>query len=247
MAEHFDPLETRDPEARERALLAALPAQVANAKKHAPGFARILADVDPATITSRAALAKLPVTRKSELVELQKSAPPFGGLNATAPGKLARIFMSPGPIFDPEARREDYWRMARPLFAAGFRAGEIVHNCFAYHFTPAGSMLEGGALKLGCAVVPAGIGQTELQVQAIAALRPDGYVGTPSFLKIIVEKAVELGTDISSLKKALVVGRAVPAEPARLAEGARHRGLPDLRERRCRQHRLRDAGPAKVW
>jgi len=210
VADHFDALESRDPEVRERALMAALPAQVANAKKNAPGFTRILAGVDPASITSRAALAKLPVTRKSELVELQKSAPPFGGLNATAPGKLARIFMSPGPIFDPEARRDDYWRMARPLFAAGFRPGEIIHNCFAYHFTPAGSMLEGGAIKLGCAVVPAGIGQTELQVQAIAALRPDGYVGTPSFLKIIVEKAVELGTDISSLKKALVSAEPFP-------------------------------------
>jgi phenylacetate-CoA ligase len=210
MTAHYDALETRDPEARERALMAALPGQVAHAKRNAPGFARILADVDPAAITSRAALALLPVTRKSELVALQKAAAPFGGLNATKPGELSRIFMSPGPIFDPEGRREDYWRMARPLFAAGFRPGEVIHNCFAYHFTPAGSMLEGGAIKLGCAVVPAGIGQTELQVQAIAALRPDGYVGTPSFLKIIVEKAVELGADISSLKKALVSAEPFP-------------------------------------
>jgi phenylacetate-CoA ligase len=210
MADHYDSLETRDPEERERALMAALPAQVEHAKSRAPGFARILADVDPRAVTSRAALARLPVTRKSELLERQKAAPPFGGLNATPPGHLARIFMSPGPIFDPEGRREDYWRMARPLFAAGFRPGDVIHNCFAYHFTPAGSMLEGGAMKLGCAVVPAGIGQTELQVQAIATLRPDGYVGTPSFLKIIVEKALEAGADIASLKKALVSAEPFP-------------------------------------
>ncbi len=210
MADHYDSLETRDPAERERALMAALPAQVEHAKARAPGFARVLADVEPREVTSRAALAKLPVTRKSELLERQRAAPPFGGLNATPPGHLARIFMSPGPIFDPEGRREDYWRMARPLFAAGFRPGEVIHNCFAYHFTPAGSMLEGGAMKLGCAVVPAGIGQTELQVQAIATLRPDGYVGTPSFLKIIVEKALETGADIASLKKALVSAEPFP-------------------------------------
>lgn len=208
--QHYDALETRDPEARERALLAALPGQVAHARANARGFASILAQVDPRDVTTRAALATLPVTRKSELLALQKGEPPFGGLNATAPGKLARIFMSPGPIFDPEGRREDYWRMARPLFAAGFRPGDVIHNCFAYHFTPAGSMLEGGATKLGCAVVPAGIGQTELQVQAIAALRPNGYVGTPSFLKIIVEKALELATDISSMSKALVSAEPFP-------------------------------------
>jgi phenylacetate-CoA ligase len=211
MTTHYDALEARDPEARERALLAALPAQVAHARAQAPGFARILAGVEPAGVTSRAALAQLPVTRKSDLLALQKDAPPFGGLNATPSGKLARIFMSPGPIFDPEGRREDYWRMARPLYAAGFRPGDVIHNCFAYHFTPAGSMLEGGALKLGCAVVPAGIGQTELQLQAIAALQPNGYVGTPSFLKIIVEKALESGADISSLKKGLVSAEALPA------------------------------------
>ena len=211
MTTHYDALEARDPEARERALLTALPAQVAHARAQAPGFARILAGVEPAGVTSRAALAQLPVTRKSDLLALQQAAPPFGGLNATPSGKLARIFMSPGPIFDPEGRREDYWRMARPLFAAGFRAGDVIHNCFAYHLTPAGSMLEGGALKLGCAVVPAGIGQTELQLQAIAALQPNGYVGTPSFLRILVEKALEAGADISSLKKGLVSAEALPA------------------------------------
>lgn len=206
----YDSLETRDPQQREEALLAALPKQVAHARERAPGFGRILADVDPRQITTREALARLPVTRKSDLLALQGSEPPFGGLNATPAGQLARIFMSPGPIFDPEGRRRDYWRMGRALHAAGFRAGDVIQNCFSYHFTPAASMLEGGAHALGCAVIPAGTGQTELQLQALAALRPAGYVGTPSFLRIIVEKAVELNADISSLKKALVSAEALP-------------------------------------
>lgn len=208
--DYYDPLETRDPQQREETLLAALPWQVARAKERAPGFARILADADPRQITTREILAKLPVTRKSELPALQKSQPPFGGLAATPAGQLARIFMSPGPIFDPEGRRKDYWRMGRALYAAGFRAGDVIQNCFSYHFTPAASMMEGGAHALGCAIIPAGTGQTELQLQALAALRPAGYAGTPSFLKIIVEKAIELGADISSLNKALVSAEALP-------------------------------------
>jgi phenylacetate-CoA ligase len=210
MSEHYDALESRDPAAREQALLAALPAQVAHAQQNAPGFARILAGVDARAITSRSALCGLPVTRKSGLHELQRAAPPFGGLNATPPGALARVFVSPGPIYDPEGRGADWWRMARPLFAAGFRAGDVLQNCFSYHLTPAGSMMEGGARALGCAVIPAGTGQTEQQVAAMAGLRPAGYVGTPSFLKIIVEKALELGADVSSVKRALVSGEALP-------------------------------------
>jgi len=211
MPDHYDALETRDPEARESALIAALPGHVKHAKKNAPAYARLLQDVEPREVVSRKRLAQLPVTRKSELKDLQSAMPPFGGLNATLPGKLARLFVSPGPINDPEGKREDYWRMARPLFAAGFRSGDILQNCFSYHFTPAGSMVEGGALKLGCAVIPAGVGQTEMQVQAIAALKPNGYVGTPSFLRIIVEKALETGADVSSLKKAMVSGEALPS------------------------------------
>ncbi|HYQ99259.1 MAG TPA: AMP-binding protein [Casimicrobiaceae bacterium] len=210
MIEHFDTLETRDPEIRERALLAALPRQLAHAKAHAPAFARILADVDPAAVTTRAALAKVPVTRKSELLELQKAARPFGGFAAFARGEPARIFASPGPLYEPEGRGADHWRLARALFAAGFRAGDLIHNTFSYHFTPAGSMLETGAHALGCTVVAAGTGQTEQQVRAIAELAPDGYVGTPSFLKIILEKADELGTRLPSLRKALVSGEAFP-------------------------------------
>ncbi len=203
MAEHYDALETRDPKERERALMAALPRQLGHAKANAPAFARILAGVDPREITSRKALAQLPVTRKSDLKALQQAAPPFGGLAATAPGQLARLYMSPGPIFDPEGRGADWWRMARPLFAAGIRPGDVVQNCFSYHFTPAASMLECGAHALGCAVVPAGTGQTEMQVQSMAELKPSAYVGTPSFLKIILEKAAELGADVSSVKRAV--------------------------------------------
>jgi phenylacetate-CoA ligase len=206
----YDTLETRDPETRETALLAALPRQIAHAKAQAPALAALLRDVDPASVRSRADLAKLPVLRKSELIERQKSAPPFGGLAAVPPAMLARVFMSPGPIFDPEGREGDYWRMARALFAAGFRAGDLIHNCFAYHLTPAGSMLETGAQALGCAVIPGGTGQTELQLKAIEHLRPQGYVGTPSFLRIILEKGRELGADLSSMKKALVSGEAFP-------------------------------------
>lgn len=210
MPEHYDALEIRDPEERERALMAALPGQITHAKRSAPGWARILAGVDPAAITDRSALAKLPVTRKSDLVALQKAERPFGGLNTTPVSQLGRIFVSPGPIYDPEGRGRDGWRTARALFAAGFRPGDLAVNTFAYHFTPAGSMLESGALALGCAVVPTGVGQTELQVATIADLRASAYIGTPSFLKLIVEKAVELKADIGSLRKAAVGAEYLP-------------------------------------
>jgi phenylacetate-CoA ligase len=219
-ADFYDTLETRDPEARERELLAALPRQIAHAKAHAPALAALLRDIEPESVRSRAHLAKLPVLRKSELIERQRRAPPFGGLAAVEPGALARVFMSPGPIYDPEGKARDYWRMARALFAAGFRAGDLIHNCFAYHLTPAGSMLETGAQALGCAVIPGGTGQTELQLKAIEHLRPQGYVGTPSFLRIILEKGRELGADLSSMKKALVSGEAFP--PALQKEIAGH-------------------------
>ncbi len=208
--EHFDTLETRTPELREREQLAALRRQVAHARAHAPAFAQRLADVDPESLTSRAALARLPVTRKSELLELQKASRPFGGVAATRWGAARRVFASPGPLYEPEGAAPDYWRLARALFAAGFRAGDLVHNCFSYHLAPAGSMLETGAHALGCTVFPGGTGQTELQVQAMAELAPAGYVGTPSFLKIILEKADEQGVALPSLTKALVSGEAFP-------------------------------------
>jgi phenylacetate-CoA ligase len=210
MTEHFDTLETRDPEVRERAQAAALPARIALAKGRTVAYAKILADVDPASITSRAALAQLPVIRKSDLLDLQKAARPFGGFATSRWGESPRVFASPGPIYEPDGAERDYWRLARALFAAGFRPGDLVHNCFAYHFTPAGSMLESGAHALGCTVFPGGTGQSEQQVQAMADLSPAGYVGTPSFLKIILDKADELGVALPTLKKALVSGEAFP-------------------------------------
>ncbi len=209
MSTLYDALESRDPSAREKDLLSALPALIARARQ-ASGWAAILKDVNPQDINSRAALAQLPVTRKSALKDMQKAALPFGGLTVTPVEKLSRIFMSPGPIFDPEGLGDDWWRYARPLHALGVRGGDLIQNCFAYHFTPAGLMVEGGAAKLGCPVIPAGIGQTEMQVQAMTLLRPKAYVGTPSFLKIIIEKAQEMGEDIRSVRYALVGAEALP-------------------------------------
>jgi len=206
----FDLSETRAPQAREAALMAALPAQIAHAKLNAPAFARILAGVDPAGVSSRQALAKLPVTRKSDLGDLQKALPPLGGLNATPVAKMAKLFVSPGPIYEPEGSALDWWRTARALHAAGLRAGDLVVNTLAYHFVPAGSMFESGAKAIGCTVVPAGTGQTEMQVSTIRDLRISSYVGTPSFLKLIVEKADEMKADISCLKKALVGAEYLP-------------------------------------
>ena len=214
MSTHFDALETRDPVQREAALLAALPNQVAHAKASARAFAQSLQSVDAASVNSRAALAKLPVIRKHELLEQQQAlrgTDIFGGFSAIAYGRaMPRIFASPGTIYEPEGARSDYWRMARAMFAAGFRENELIHNCFSYHFTPAGSMMETGAHALGCTVFAGGIGQTEQQVQAMAELKPAGYIGTPSFLKIIVEKAAEIGITLPSVRKALVSGEAFP-------------------------------------
>jgi len=207
---HFDSLETRAPEDRELQLFSELPALVAHAQTKSPYFAELLAGVDAKAVKSRKALATLPVTRKSRLVERQRKALPFGGLTTVACAELARIFASPGPIYEPEARRPDYWRAARALFAAGFRKGDIVHNSFSYHLTPAGAFFETGAHALGCAVVPGGVSQTELQLQTIADVRPNGYTGTPSFLRILLEKAAETGVNLGSISKALVSGEAFP-------------------------------------
>jgi phenylacetate-CoA ligase len=210
MSYHYDSLEIRDPAARERELFGHLPAVVARAMT-APGWAEQLADVDPNSVTSRAALAKLPVLRKSDLLRRQKEAPPFGGFNTTPPSRLKRLLMSPGPIFEAEGEGADWWSAARALYAAGFRSGDIVHNAFAYHLTPGGFILESGACALGCAVIPAGTGNTEQQIEAIAHFRPAGYVGTPDFLKILLDTAAKAGKDTSSIKRALVSGAALPA------------------------------------
>ena len=205
----LDALETRDPGERERDLMARLPQLVALAMR-APGWQRILGGVDPASIDSRAALASLPITRKADLKTLQKDPAPFGGLNVTPASEMSRVFISPGPIFDPEGRGQDWWRFARPMYAGGVRNGGLLQNCFSYHFTPAAFMVEGGAARIGSAVIPAGAGQTEMQVQAMADLRPDTYVGTPSFLRIIIEKAREMGADISSVRNAVMGAEALP-------------------------------------
>ncbi|MCA1951726.1 MAG: AMP-binding protein [Hyphomicrobiales bacterium] len=210
MSEHFDAAETRDPEQREIALLADLRDLLAWAAPATPALARQVAGIDIASLTDRAALAAIPVLRKSELLGMQRVAPPFAGLATTAPGGLKRLLMSPGPIFDPEGYAADWWGCARALVAAGFQKGDILLNTFSYHFTPGAHIMESGAHALGCAVIPAGPGQTEMQIEAIAALKPNGYAGTPDFLKIILEKAEEAGKPALSLRKALVSGAAFP-------------------------------------
>ncbi|MBL0945433.1 MAG: AMP-binding protein [Hydrogenophaga sp.] len=214
MNEHFDALETRPPAQREAEHMAALARQVAHAQASSPAFAEILRGVDAAAVNSRAALAQLPVTRKSALLERQRAQvarDAFGGFSALVRGpQMSRIFASPGPIYEPEGAVRDYWRTGRALFAAGFRAGELVHNAFSYHMTPGAFILEAGAHAVGCTVFPAGTGQTEQQLQAVAELRPDAYTGTPSFLRILIEKAAETGADIGSLRKASVGGEACP-------------------------------------
>ncbi len=214
MDDFYDKLEVRDPAEREADLFAALPKQLVHAQTAAPAFAAILSGIDCAAITSREALARLPVTRKSELLERQKqqrASDPFGGFSATVRGpSMLRVFASPGTIYEPEGASRDYWRTARALHAAGFRAGDLLHNSFSYHLTPAGSILESGAHALGCTVFPGGTGQTEQQLEAMVELKPDGYVGTPSFLRILLEKAAAANVALPSLTRALLSGEAFP-------------------------------------
>jgi phenylacetate-CoA ligase len=209
MTAHFDQLETRHPEARELALFNLLPGLIARARETAPGWAQHLADVEPAAVTSRHALAQVPILRKGELKDRQAKLPPFGGFATTEPGAVARIFMSPGPIFEPEGLGENWWRSARALFAAGFGKGDIVHNTFAYHLTPGGWILDAGARALGCAVIPAGPGNTEQQLEVIHHLKPTAYIGVPDYLKILLDKAREAGRPITSFRRAMVSGGAL--------------------------------------
>ncbi|MEY4979451.1 MAG: hypothetical protein RLZZ352_1721 [Pseudomonadota bacterium] len=216
MTAFFDALETRTPAEREAAQMAALPGQIAHAQAHSTAMAEVLRGVDAASVNSRAALAQLPVTRKYELLERQKAlraagGDVFGGFATLVRGpKMSRIFSSPGPIYEPEGQSPDYWRAGRALFAAGFRAGELVHNSFSYHMTPGAFILESGAHAVGCTVFPAGTGQTEQQLEAMQDLQPDGYTGTPSFLRILLEKAQQAGVRLSRLNKASVGGEACP-------------------------------------
>jgi phenylacetate-CoA ligase len=214
MNKHFDSLEIRIPAVREAAQLAALPGLIAHAQQHSPAAAHTLSGIDSFGIQSWAALATLPVTRKHTLLERQQAsrpADPFGGFAAVVRGRnMPRIFASPGPIYEPDVARPDYWRLGRALFAAGIREGDLAHNSFSYHMTPGAFMMESGAHAIGCSVFPAGTGQTEQQLAAIADLRPDAYIGTPSFLRILLEKALASGSDVSSFKRALVSGEAFP-------------------------------------
>jgi phenylacetate-CoA ligase len=192
---------------------------IAAARASAPALERQLEGVDIAALKSRADLARVPVMRKSELKAMQEAAPPFGGLAATKPALLKRLMASPGPIFEPEGHGADWWGVAAALRAAGFQPGEVVLNCFSYHLTPGGRIMESGAHALGCAVIPAGPGNTQQQLEAIRQFRPDGYCGTPDFLKILVDKALETGVDISSISHALVSGAALPASLRKELEG----------------------------
>jgi phenylacetate-CoA ligase len=207
--DHYDSLETRPAVLRESEESAVLPNVIAHAMQ-APGWARHLAGVNARAVNSRAALAKLPLLRKSDIAALQKEHPPFGGLNVTPPNKARRLLMSPGPLFEPEGHGADHYGTARALFAAGFRAGDVVHNSFSYHLTPGAYILESGAHALGCAIVPGGVGNTEQQLEAIAHYRPSGYVGTGDFLKILLDAAEKTGKDASSIKRGLVSGAALP-------------------------------------
>jgi len=209
--EFYDDLETRDPAAREAALMDQLSKQVAHAKANSTYFAKFLADVDPAEMNSREALAQLKPIRKSDLAAIQKQEPPLGGLNTVPLDKLSHIFASPGGIYEPGALdQKDYWRYARALWAAGVRPGHVVHNTFSYHLVPAGLFVESGARAIGCPVVPGGVGNTEVQLQLLADLRPDFYIGTPSFLRILMQKGQELGHDLSRLRHGLVGAEALP-------------------------------------
>ncbi|KAF0229461.1 MAG: phenylacetate-CoA [Beijerinckiaceae bacterium] len=210
MSDFFDAVETRPHEQREIAQFSELRDILAWARPAAPALDRQLAGIDIASLTDRAALAAIPVLRKGDLLGMQKVAPPFAGLTTTGDGMLRRLLMSPGPIFDPEGYAADWWGAGRACYAAGFRKGDIVLNTFSYHFTPGAFIMESGAHAVGCAVIPAGPGQTEMQIEAIAALKPNAYAGTPDFLKILLDKAEEAGKPALSLRKALVSGAAFP-------------------------------------
>ena len=210
MDDFYDALETRDPALREEQQFDELKKQLHNARDHAPAYAAILADVDIASVNDRITLAAIPLTRKSDIAKRQSELPPLGGYAAAPMDSFYNVFASPGGIFEPGAARDDYWNFARGLYAAGIRAGDLIHNTFSYHFTPAGLMVDSAARALGCPVFPGGIGQTELQVQVMARLKPRAYCGTPSFLKIILDKAAEMKISVDTLSLGLVGGEALP-------------------------------------
>ena len=186
MTEYYDERETRSHEQRIEALTGEVVAQLKHAKSSAPAYANLFADITVEDFKSLDDLTHLPITRKSELIALQNQSPPFGGYAAFPEGELKYIFSSPGPIREPQTHRVDYWRFARFLFATGVRKGDLLINTFSYHMTPAGAMFDSACHALGATVVPGGVGQTEQQLEAIAALKPVGYSGTPSFMGLPV-------------------------------------------------------------
>lgn len=209
MLPHFDTIENCDPSHRQANLFSRLPEALRHAMQ-APAYAQHLKGINPATVTNRAALAKLPLLRKSDLPALHKAKPPFGGFVGGPVGSFGRLFTSPGPIFEPESKHVDPWRGARALYAAGFRAGDVMLNTFSYHLTPGGFIFDSAARALGCAVIPAGPGNLEAQLELIEAYRPAAYTGTPDFLKILLDAGKAAKRDLSSLKRALVSGAAFP-------------------------------------
>jgi phenylacetate-CoA ligase len=222
MSEFYDSLETRNADERSQAQLEAIREQIRHVQNNTEAYSESLKGINADDITDATSFSTLPLTRKSELIELQQAQRPFGGYTTSNASFHSHVFASPGPIYEPGFAVADFWRFARSLYASGFRSGDLVHNCFSYHFTPAGQMFDSAALALGCSVIPAGVGQTELQVQTITDLSPNGYVGTPSFLKIILEQADELGSDVSSITKAMMSGEALPPP---LRDGFFERGI----------------------
>jgi len=209
MSNYYDATETRPRDARESSLFENFPKRLQEVIDGAPGWAKFLAEIDPAGITDRSKLAELPIMRKSSIKQMQTENPPLAGLALGTNRSFGRLFMSPGPIFEPMGTQADPWHASRALYAAGFRADDLIHNCFSYHLTPGGFFMDTGARAMGCAVIPAGVGNTELQLDAIEQLRPTGFSGTPDYLKILLDKAKELGRDASSITKALVSGGAL--------------------------------------
>ncbi|MCR8547906.1 phenylacetate--CoA ligase family protein [Salipiger sp. P9] len=210
MSRYYDDLETRSADARAAALAAAMPEQIARARG-LPGYAETLAEVDAAAVTDRAALARLPVLRKSALVAAQASAAPFGGYATKPAHGFAHVFQSPGPIYEPGGNAHDWWRLGRFLSACGIGPGDIVQNCFGYHLTPAGMIFENGARAVGAAVLPAGTGQTELQARAAHDVGVTAYAGTPDYLKLILEKADALGLGLGIARAAVSGGALFPS------------------------------------
>ena len=219
---HYDRLETRAARQRETALFLELRAALAIARTRSPALRRQLRQIRIDEIRTRADLARIPVMRKPALKEMQEDTPPFGGLASTRTALMKRLLVSPGPIFEPEGHARDYWGAARALYAAGVRRGDIVLNCFSYHLTPGGHIMESGAMALGCPVIPAGTGNIEQQLEAIHHLKPSAYCGTPDFLKVLLDRGTERGRSTASLERAMVSGAALPAS---LRQELRERGI----------------------